>query len=181
MTPLNLDYHVGVGDHRPITLVFATERTPEAIRQALFARQTAVYTGNRLIGDERFLRPIFTGSLQFKNPKITLKGKQRVLVQIHNQSDLDFRLEREGELAEVTFPKKLVLAARKTVLLEVTGKATNLTSRAKLALPYQVTNLLIGPDQPLSVTLELEVSFLPTTTKPAATKPRTVTNPKKAQ
>ncbi len=164
-SPLNLDYHVHDGDHRPITLVFAKERTLEGVRKALFARQTAVYTGDRLIGDEKFLRPIYTESLEVKNSKVSIKGKQRVVVHIHNKSDVDFLLERTGELAEVNFPKEMTLAARKTVLLPVTGKTTTLKGKKKLKLPYKVTNLLIGPEQALPVTIDIDVSFTPTSTK----------------
>lgn len=166
-SPLNLDYHVHAGDHRPITLVFAQERTKEAVKQALFARQTAVYSGNRLIGDERFLGPIFAAATSIKNSTFNLKGKQSVLVQIHNHSDLDFELERQAELPEVGLPRQLTLAAQKTVLLEVVGKSTTEKGRKKLGLPYRVTNLLIGPDQPLPVTIDLEVSFTPVSTNPA--------------
>ena len=163
--PLNLDYHVHEGDHRPITLVFAKERSLAALKKALFARQTAVYSGDRLIGDEKFLRPIFTASVQIKKPKFSLKGKQRVLVQIHNQSDVDFKLERAAGLASVDFPKLLTLPARKTVLLPLTGKSTATKGAQEIRLSYNVTNLLIGPGQPLPVTLNLDVTFTPAAAK----------------
>ncbi len=70
--PLNLDYHVHAGDHRPLTLVFAKERTLASIKEALFDRRTAVYFGDRLIGEERFLRPLFDLSVKVMNPAITL-------------------------------------------------------------------------------------------------------------
>ena len=120
--PLHFDYHVHEGDHRPITLVFAADRTKAALKQALFARQTVVYSGNRLIGDEKFLRPIFDGSLEIHKAALKLKKGQQVQVQIHNRSDLDYALERTGGLAELSFPKKITLPAQKTVLLAVTAK-----------------------------------------------------------
>lgn len=163
--PLNLDYHVHQNDHRPITLVFAKERTAEALKKALFARQTAVYSGERLIGDEKFLRPIYTASVEVKNPKFTLKGKQRVLVQIHNHSDVDFLLERTKELPEVSFPKEFSLAAQKTVVLTVTGKSATEKGKKKISLPYKVSNLLIGPDQPMPVTIDLDATFTPASAK----------------
>ena len=55
--PLNLDYLVHDGDHRPMTLVFAKDASLEAIREALFARRTAAYSGNMLVGKEELLRP----------------------------------------------------------------------------------------------------------------------------
>jgi predicted metal-dependent phosphoesterase TrpH len=160
--PLNLDYHVHTGDHRPITLVFAKERTLDSLKKALFARQTAVYSGSQLIGDEMFLRPIYVASVQvLKNRAFELKGKGRVSVQIHNSSDVDYKLERTAELAEVTIPKEITLAARRTVVLNVAGKTTTQKGRQKITLPYNVTNLLTGPGQPLPVTIELDVTFVP--------------------
>jgi hypothetical protein len=158
-TALNLDYHVHEGDHRPITLVFAAERTMAALKQALFARQTAVYSGSRLIGDEKFLRPIFSGSLEIRNAALTFKKDQRVQVQIHNRSDLDFVLERAGVSAEFNFPKKITLPAQKTVLMAVTAKNGIQAGRKKVSLPFKVMNLLVGPDQPLAAGIDLEVTF----------------------
>jgi hypothetical protein len=157
-TALNLEYHVRDADHRPITLVFAADRTKAALKQALFARQTVLYSGNRLIGDEKFLRSIFDGSLEIHKAALKLKKGQQVQVQIHNRSDLDYVLERTGGLAELSFPKKITLPAQKTVLLAVTAKEDQEGLR-KVRLPYRVTNLLVGPDQPLTATIDLDVSF----------------------
>jgi len=158
-TALNLEYHVHDSDHRPITLVFAAERTKAALKQAMFARQTAVYSGNRLIGDEKFLRPIFNGSIEVRNAALKLKKGQRVQVQIHNRSDLDYELERAGEAAELSFPKQITLPAQKTVLMAVTARNSNQSGQRKVSLPFRVTNLLVGPDEPLSATIDLEVNF----------------------
>jgi predicted metal-dependent phosphoesterase TrpH len=156
---LNLDYQVAAGDHRPLTLVFAKARTPAALKDALFARRTAVYSGEQLIGDEKFLRSIFEKSIRLNKTKVGVKGKQRAVIQITNDSDVDYRLERAGELKELDLPKKLTLAAGKTVLLEVRGATTTTKGTHKLQLPFVVKNLLIGPDQPMPVTIPLQVDF----------------------
>jgi hypothetical protein len=159
--PLNLDYHVHDGDHRPLTLVFAKERTREAIKEALFARRTAVYSANRLIGDEQFLKPIFENSIQFNRTTLTAKGTAKTLLQISNASDVDYELERTVDLSNLKLPKSLVLPARKTVLFEVAGKAGAPEGEKKLEATYLVTNLLVGPNQPLVVRLPLTVNFVP--------------------
>lgn len=164
-SPANLDYHVHNGDHRPITLVFAKERSLDAVKKALFERRTAVYSGERLIGDEQFLRPIFEKSIEIRKSKFELKGKGSMAVQIHNSSDLDFILEREHELAGINIPNKIILPAQKTVILSVQGKSATQKGRHKLGLSYKATNLLIGPDEPLPVRLELEITFVPTPEK----------------
>jgi len=159
--PLNLDYHVHAGDHRPMTLVFATERTPEAVKDALFSRRTAVYSGEKLIGKEEFLRPIFDRSLQFSRRQITLKGDNRLYIQIRNTSDIDYLLEGNGDLPMMHFPWILTLPAQKTALLEVRRRAETAEGTHSLEIPYKVTNLLIGPDVPMPVNLTFEVTFTP--------------------
>lgn len=161
--PLNLDYHVHAGDHRPLTLVFARERTLAAIKEALFDRRTAVYSGNRLIGEERFLRPLYALSVTVLNPTITLKGRERAFVQIRNDSDVTFELERVAEPAEVTAPRELILAARKTVLLELKARANTPAGTRPLALQYRVRNLLTAPDEFLPVTFEVNVTLVAAT------------------
>lgn len=157
--PLNLDYHVHDGDHRPITLVFAKARSREAIKEALLARRTVVYSANRLIGDEQFLKPIFENSIQFNQTTLTAKGTKKVLLQVSNSSDIEYELERVGDPADIKIPKSLVLAARKTVLFEVSGKSGAPEGEKKLEPAYTVTNLLVGPNQPLVVRLPLTVNF----------------------
>jgi hypothetical protein len=159
--PLNLDYHVHAGDHRPLTLVFATARTPEAIKEALFARRTVVYSGGKLIGDEQFLKPIFERSIQFNKATVTLKGRERVYLQINNTSDVAYELERGEEAADLQTPGSLTLAAGKAVLFEVRARTATMEGTRRLNLNYRVKNLLVGPDKPLTVDLPLEVTFRP--------------------
>jgi len=90
-----------------------------------------------------------------------VRGTGQVQVQIHNDSDVDFRLERAGEVAELTCPSSLTLAAGRTVLMAVRGRNAAEPGTRKVRLPYLVANLLVGPDQPLEVTLDLEVTILP--------------------
>lgn len=157
--PLNLDYDVHEGDHRPITLVFATERSPGALKEALFNRRTAVYSANRLVGEARFLKPIFERSITITNPEGEIRGEGRRYVQIHNTSDVSFELRRTGTTAEVTFPGTLELTAGRTVLLELRGTGKAEPGERQLALPYVVENLLIAPEQGLEVALPVSLTF----------------------
>lgn len=161
--PLNMDYHVHDGDHRPLTLVFATERTPEAIKEALFARRTAVYSGDRLIGDAQFLKPIFERSIRFSKTDVTLTKRDSAYLQINNTSDIYYELERVGEVKDLQTPKTLTLAGGKTVLFEIRAKSALTDGTKPLELTYRVKNLLIGPEQPLEVSFPLNVTFTSTT------------------
>lgn len=157
--PLNLDYHVHAGDHRPVTLVFARERTEAAIREALLERRTAVYSGERLFGDEKFLRPLFAASVRVANSAITLKGSRRVLLQIHNTAPVDYVLERSALPDDLTFPQRTVLAAQKIVLMEIKSRGKPGAGKRSVPLSFNVQNALTAPDTPLAVTLEVEVTF----------------------
>jgi len=158
--PILMDMDTANGEHRPMTLVFATERTAGAIKDALFARRTAIYSQNLLIGDEMFLTPMFNQSIQVKTPDVAIKGKGSAMVQIHNTSSIPIELLAQGSLKEVTLPPKLTLYAGKTVLLELRGK-TNLSGTKELVLPYRADNFKITSRQALPVGIKVKVTFSP--------------------
>ena len=60
--PIDFDYRGPPDDIRPVTLVFAKARTAEAIREALVARRTAVFSRGRLIGEPEYLESLFLRS-----------------------------------------------------------------------------------------------------------------------
>jgi len=159
--PVHLEYDAAGGDRRPVTLVFATNRSPAAIKDALVNRRTAAWSGNRLIGEERFLLPIFERSAQVFQPASAIKGTGRVYAQIHNHSDLRYELRRQGEADDVTSPGSVTLPAHRTVLFELRGRATASPGRKTVVLPYSVENLLVEPDRGLAVTLKLDVEVRP--------------------
>jgi predicted metal-dependent phosphoesterase TrpH len=157
--PIGHDYEIHAGDHRPLTLVFAKDRTPEAIKEALFARRTAVYSGARLIGEEQFLKPIFTNAVKFVKASVTITSKDKHFLQLANSSDITYELERVADSADISTPKSLRLASNKTVLFEVKAKAAAANGTKQIAATYRVKNLLVRPDEPLTVTLPLEVTI----------------------
>jgi predicted metal-dependent phosphoesterase TrpH len=159
--PVNMDFHVYHGDHRPITLVFAKDESPAAIKEALFARRTALYAQNMLIGNEVFLKPIFNRSIAILNREVTIRGRRRALVQITNYSDVTFHLSGGGDLDGISVPEDLSLKAGKTVLLEVDGTEENRSDRKEFQIPYTVDNLLVAPEKGLPVMLAVEVKFEP--------------------
>ena len=159
--PLNLDYHVHQGDHRPLTLVFAREYTAEAIKEALFERRTAVYSGELLIGEEPYLRPIFEQSVTVKNPAITVRGQGRAYVQIENTSDMTYRLLRVTAPTAIRVPAEVHLEANATAILEVRGLLDDLRGTRQIDVSYVVENLKIAPDTGMPVTINLEVTFVP--------------------
>jgi predicted metal-dependent phosphoesterase TrpH len=159
--PLNLDYAVHDGDHRPMTLVFAKDESPEAIREALFARRTAAYSGNRLIGREEFLRPLFEGSIEILQPRVTVVQGGQVWIQIRNDSDVRYELRGGGATEGLSGPEEIVLTANRTSLVAVAASDDAEPGPMKLELEYTVENLLLEPGAGLPYELILDVEVLP--------------------
>jgi predicted metal-dependent phosphoesterase TrpH len=159
--PLNLDYAVHDGDHRPMTLVFAKDASPEAIREALFARRTAAYSGNLLIGKEEFLRPIFEASIEVLTPAVTAKQGGQAWVRIRNDSDVRYELNGGSSVEGVSGPEKVVLSANRTSLVGIGVDEDAEPGVVRVELPYTVDNLLLEPGAGLPYELVLEVEVVP--------------------
>jgi hypothetical protein len=154
--PVGMHYALHAGARRPLTLVFAREASPAGIREALFARRTAVYSANRLIGDERFLRPIYDASLRLPQSDIPARGGRAVL-QIHNHSAISFELERTDAPGDLEIPDRIVLHAGKTTQINL--RAPGLASGRHPQRPrYRVTNLLIRPNEGMEVDMPFTVA-----------------------
>lgn len=65
---IDWDY-VEKGHDRPITLVFAKERSIESLKEALFAGRTVAVFNSLLVGKEENLVPLLNASLQFEEAK----------------------------------------------------------------------------------------------------------------
>ena len=158
--PMGFTYDLEDGEHRPMTLVFATERTAEAIEEALFARRTAVYWKNMLIGREEFLEPIFEESVRVINPYISITGRGRAQIQLENTSDVPFELEFAGDAAlGIAGPRRIVLPAHRTVVCSVSGTAAADAGVKNVRLPFRAVNCLVAPDTPLMVHIPLTVTL----------------------
>ncbi len=159
--PTDWEFPGGGGNLRPMTLVFATDRGAASIREALFARRTAVFAGNRLIGEAQFLEPLFQGSIEIINPQIRIRGKGRALIQIRNQAPLDFELRLNSKLPELEVPDKIVLPAGKVSLLSGRCLSDRVTGEQEVLLPCKVLNLLVAPNRGLTTALRIKVAYEP--------------------
>jgi predicted metal-dependent phosphoesterase TrpH len=159
--PMNMMYEFHEGEHREMTLVLAKDKSKKAIKEALMNRRTVVYQKNMLIGEEKYLRAIFNESVEIINPDVTIKGEEKVNIEIRNKSEVDFELAACEEVGEVSVPANVKLYGEKTVLLKLSGKSENLSGRKKLRIPYKVKNLLIAPEEGLRTELVINVNFVP--------------------
>lgn len=139
-------YDVRYG-HRPMTLVFAEERSHEAIRDALFAGRTAAWWGNEVAGRSELLGELFKQSVEIGQPYM-VDEEGRSYLEIRNKSDLTFILEPEEE---GRFPERTVLLPDgiQMVRLDLSGIPQR--------VPFKVVNFHTGMGRNLAV----ELTFSP--------------------
>ena len=59
---IDWQYKIHSGGHRPVTLVFAFEKTKESLKKALMAGRTVVWFNQKLIGKIENLIPLINSS-----------------------------------------------------------------------------------------------------------------------
>jgi len=153
--PIGMGYDFAAGEHRPMTLVFAEEKSAGAIHDALRERRTAVYWQDTLIAEAQYLEAIFEVSAQVLNPELVLQPGQVASLQIHNHSEIPFHLRALSGDQSIKYPVELVLPAHRTVRCKVSLPKEATVPEEALALEYTVENLLVAPDRGLPVKLEI--------------------------
>jgi histidinol phosphatase-like PHP family hydrolase len=118
--------------HRPVTLVFAKERTMESLREAMFAGRTAVWHGDSLAGFEQFTGPLFRAAVKASVP-FKDDGKA-IFFEIWNNSDLPMHLTGGPDGA----PASLMLPANKVIVVKADRRYLN------QPLTYDVSNITTG-------------------------------------
>ncbi len=127
--------------HRPMTLVFARERTSESLREAMFAGRTAVWYGDNLAAFEEYAAPLFksviTASAPFKDD-----GKS-IWFELANTSDMPMKLSGgpTGAPAALTVPATgmvVVKADRKYLTEPITYNADNIITGSNNVLKVEI-------------------------------------------
>ena len=123
--PVAQDFASSPDWHRPMTLVFAAERSEEGIREALDARRTLAYFHGTLVGSAEYLTKLLTASL-----KVRKISDSRM--EVTNVSDITYTMTKGDAI--------YVFPAGKTALVPV------------LTGPLTVKNCLYGYNKHLEFT-----------------------------
>ena len=151
---IDWDYKPHEGGHRPVTLVFAQEKTAESIKEALFARRTVVWFKNMLIGREADLSPLLEASLkvtgmQYQTDTVIAE------ITLENTSDADFEARYTGPYSLGLSSDRFSIPAHSSVVIELKpGKMIT-----ALDLPIILENTLINPDTHASMVLSAELKL----------------------
>jgi hypothetical protein len=133
------EYAAPAYSHRPMTLVFAKERTQESLKEAMFDRRTAVWYGDNLAALEEIAAPLFRSVVKAGAP-FKDDGK-RIKFELVNSSDIPMKLSGgpEGAPATINVPAR--------------GMAVVTADSKFLAEPmsYSVDNIITGSNSVLKV------------------------------
>jgi 3',5'-nucleoside bisphosphate phosphatase len=135
--------HSGNGNiHRPMTLVFAKDRSHDALKEAMFARRTMVFFTDKLVGREDLARQFFSNCISAGKPFYD-NGKN-IFIEISNNSDVPFYLVNGQNGA----PASITLAANAVTRVVLSKKVAS-------PLVYDVQNVITGEDK----VLKAEIGF----------------------
>lgn len=149
-------YEVPEGGHRPVTLIFAKEKTEAAIKEALFASRTAVWFNNTLIGREEMLTPLLKASIIIEHAAYeeTWRGPTEVLnVNFKNNSDASFMLYNKSGFTFHGHDDVIILEPHSITTLQVKTR----TAKTEIDLKFTVLNAVTAPDTHPDMVWHVEV------------------------
>ena len=99
----NSDIHGAIefryGARRPMTLVFAKEKTLESVKEAMFAGRTLAFFNNFLMGKQEFIAPLVKECLTFE---LEADKGDYCIYNVVNKSDIKFQLQIGDTVHQVT-------------------------------------------------------------------------------
>ncbi|WP_158862384.1 Sb-PDE family phosphodiesterase [Maribellus comscasis] len=140
---------------RCATLVLADNKSDDAIKQALFDKQTAAYWDNHLAGSKEILTKIFRAGIEIKSEKGKAADAELVVVTIVNNTSIPFVIGEIDLKYDLLFQPKnsVVLAANSETVLKI---KTLLDKHEKIDIGLTILNALVAPGQPLKTNISVE-------------------------
>jgi hypothetical protein len=129
--------------NRPMTLVFATERSYESLKEAMFAGQTMAYFRDMLAGKEELVGQFFYQCISVGKP--FYQNNKNLFFEVTNKSDIPFYLINGVKDA----PVSVTLRANSVTRIVLSKKVT-------APLVYDVRNILTGENKILKVELKYQ-------------------------
>ena len=137
---IDWQYKTAFGGHRPVTLVFATEKTAKSIKKALFSGRTVVWYKNNLIGKYERLLPLLNESLIIKEPRY-IKKSTVVNLKIKNKSGIPFTIRNVGKYSFYSDTNIFTIEPNGEKIIDVKTKE----KLRKFDLQFEVINAFTAP------------------------------------
>lgn len=149
--------------HRPVTLVFAKEKSADSIKEALRQRRTVVWYKNTLIGREAWLKPLIAASLgvrakgyQPDRRKFTIQDRPDSAlldIELKNTSDANFLLRNAGPLKLYNEAEVFSIPPHGTVMVTI----MTLSRSREVELSFEVLNAVTAPGKHTLVSYRIPI------------------------
>lgn len=154
----NSDEHYGIDyrdTHRPMTLVFAKEKSESAIKEALINRRTLAYYNNWLIGRQPEAEAFFKASIVITTEKIKAKNRPQLKINIFNQTDIPYEVKcSTGYIMQDLPLGKMTLKPHDTtsLILDAVWEYPK-----EVNLKMEVGNILVSPEKNLVAEIQVKL------------------------
>ncbi len=149
---IDWQFKIPEGGHRPITLVFAKERSAESIKEALFARRTAVWYNQSLIGRNEHLAPLVLACFSVKSAEY-IGASSVAKVVLANVSNAPFVLYNNGPLNFHEHTALVQIMPNSEINLFVKTDQ----QLKEFDLKFEVLNAFVAPQKHPSVSIKVVV------------------------
>ncbi len=140
--------------HRPMTLVFATEKSEEAVKEALINRRTAVYVDDNIIARFPEADALFKASLSITNERKERNGEPICVVSFTNESSVPYSIRIRSEYNIENYPLgQLVLEPDKPIQVIIKELWDN---PEQIKLRVDVFNIIVSPDNHLETDIVID-------------------------
>lgn len=155
----NSDAHADVfytyrNSHRPVTLVFAKEKTEGAVKEALLARRSAVYVDDVIIARFAEADALFKASLETTLEKKVRNGEPILSVTVFNKSEVPYSIRVKSDHNIETYPLGMMTLEphepRTFVVKELWDNPS------QIVLDVEVYNIVVSPEQNLQTKIILK-------------------------
>ncbi|MEE9439897.1 MAG: Sb-PDE family phosphodiesterase [Saprospiraceae bacterium] len=157
---IDWDFHVHQGGHRPITLVFAKEKSEQSIKKAMFDGQTVVWYKNTLIGHQELLAPLIKASLEIKSAhydEATWPSHKKEItileVLIKNNSDASYNLRNTSNFDIHNNAGILIIPPQQEKYLQIRTHS----KLENIILSFEVLNTVIKPNHHAIIELDIVI------------------------
>ena len=119
-------------------------------------QRTVAWFDHNLVGSAIYLNQLFFASLEYSNSALSLENGVKKIINIKNNSDINYELELVQPGIGFDAPATLSLKAQHVTPLELTGNSDEVKQMKNLDIYYHVKNLIAENGENLVVTFSIQ-------------------------
>ena len=149
---IDWQYNVAGGGHRPLTLVFAKERSADGIKEGLVARRTVALINDSLIGVEETVVPLVNASITSEGAAYQ-RDSSVADVRLKNHSSVTYTLQNKSDYNFYTHTDVITLPAMSEIKLSV----KTIERLESFELRFLALNVVTAPNEHPEISISITV------------------------